>query len=196
MDQDIRNTEGISYDNIIQIFNQLISTTIKYLVENSINIRSLFGNIDTVYRKMMSFDTLDDMEKYLVSFYKKIISCLSSRQSGESTRHIDRILRYLNANYKTEINFEEMAQSVGISYSYARKLVKEQTGKSLLDYTNILRIKEAKRLIRQTDQSMNEIAKTVGYSNVQSLTRFFKKYEGIPPADYKSCHHPAEQNNT
>lgn len=196
MDQDIRNTEGISYDNIIQIFNQLISTTIKYLAANSINIRSLFGNIDTVYRKMMSFDTLDDMEKYLVSFYKKIISCFSNRQSGESTRHIDRILRYLNANYKTEINFEEMAQSVGISYSYARKLVKEETGKSLLDYTNILRIKEAKRLIRQTDQSMNEIAKTVGYSNVQSLTRFFKKYEGIPPADYKSCHHPAEQNDT
>lgn len=187
MTEEIRNTPGISYENILQIYNQLVGTAIRFLVENSVNIRSVFGNIFSVYREISALDTLDGMERYLGGFYEKIIGCLCGRDSGgEPARYIDRIAAYIRLHYKSEICFDEMAKSVGISYSYMRKIVRDETGKSLIDYVNSLRVREAKELLAETDESLQEISKAVGYNNVQSFSRFFKKFEGITPGDYRN----------
>lgn len=79
-----------------------------------------------------------------------------------------------------------MAKDIGISYSYMRKIVYELTGKSLIDYINLLRIEKAKRLLLETKLNMKQIAAEVGYYNVQSFNRFFRKYEGMPPSSYKA----------
>lgn len=185
MINEIKNNQAISCDNAIQIFNQLIGSTVKYLVESNINISDIFGNIYNVYRQISSRETLDDIESFFVEFYRSIVKYTSERKVDD-TKHIDRILDYINTNYRTEIDFEKMADNIGISYSYIRKIVKEVTGKSLLDYVNVLRINEAKRLIRQTNMTITEIATNLGYNNIQSFSRFFKKYEGITPGEFRN----------
>lgn len=183
---EIRNSPGISYDNILQIYNQLVSTAIKFLVENNMNIREIFGNIHLVYRKMSALETLEEIDEYLISFFGKIEKYVSENTSADDVKHIDRILNYVKQHYKGDINFEDMAEEIGISYSYIRKIIKDFTGKNLIDYINGMRIDEAKRLLKQTDAPIAEIAGLVGYNNVQSLTRFFKKYEGITPGEYRN----------
>jgi AraC-like DNA-binding protein len=185
MINEIKNTPAISCDNAIQVFNQLIGSTVKYLVEANINISDIFGNIYNVYRQISSKETLDDIESFFIEFYREIIKYTSDCKVND-TKHIDRILDYINNNYRNEIDFEQMAENIGISYSYIRKIVKEVTGKSLLDYVNILRINEAKRLIRQTNMTITEIASNLGYNNIQSFSRFFKKYEGITPGEFRN----------
>jgi AraC-like DNA-binding protein len=185
MINEIKSTPAISCDNAIQIFNQLIGSTVKYLVEANVNISDIFGNIYNVYRQISSKETLEDIEQFFIEFYSEIVKYTSERKVSD-TKHIDRILEYINMNYRNEIDFEQMATDIGISYSYIRKIVKEVTGKSLLDYVNILRINEAKRLIRQTDMTITEIASNLGYNNIQSFSRFFKKYEGITPGEFRN----------
>lgn len=80
-----------------------------------------------------------------------------------------------------------MAKQIGISYSYMRKIVYELTGKSVIDYLNQLRIEKAKQLLMDTDLTIKQIASEVGYYNLQSFNRFFRKYEGMPPSSYKSA---------
>jgi YesN/AraC family two-component response regulator len=96
-------------------------------------------------------------------------------------------VRHLEAHYREEIVFEDMAKEIGISYSYMRKIVCELTGKSLIDYLNLLRIEKAKQLLVGTPLTMTQIASEVGYSNVQSFNRFFRKFEGMPPSSYKAA---------
>ena len=62
-----------------------------------------------------------------------------------------------------------------------RRVVKEGGDISMVDYVNRLRIREAKKLLLTTDLKIPDIAGMVGYHNVQSLNRFFKKYEGTTP---------------
>jgi YesN/AraC family two-component response regulator len=66
-----------------------------------------------------------------------------------------------------------------------RKIVKAATGKSVNDTINFYRIQEAKTLLLDSKLKPEEIAKMVGYRNSQSLKRFFKKFEGINPLDYR-----------
>ncbi|TYP73350.1 helix-turn-helix domain-containing protein [Paenibacillus methanolicus] len=181
---EIESAEYISYDNILFIYNQLVGVTIKHLRENNISTSRIFAGRGNVYSAIASIDTLDELEDYLRGFFRDITQYLA-RSSGEAN-YGERIIRYLETHFREEIVYEDMAKKIGISYSYMRKIAYEVMGKSLIDYVNALRIERAKQLLLETNLSMTQIAAEVGYSNVQSFNRFFRKFEGIPPSGFKA----------
>ncbi|MBU3170332.1 AraC family transcriptional regulator [Clostridium estertheticum] len=185
MIEEIKAMEEISYDNITQIFNQLVGSTIKYLVDDNTNISYIYGSGYNIYQKLSSNETLEDIGLLLQDFYSRII-LYKKKSTNESLEYMDIIEGYIKSNYHKDIDFEGMARYIGISYSYIRKIFKENTGKTIIEYTNRLRINEAKIHLRDTDKSLPEIASCIGYNNDQSLSRFFKKYEGITPGEYRT----------
>lgn len=184
--KEIKDTDNISSDNILFIFNQLAGATIKYLAEHNLTTNMLIGSNTNIYSIIAEFDTLEEIETYLNGLYKAIIEHSTEGNEINETRYWEQIIKYINEHYKEDIVFEDLAEKIGISYSYLRKLVKEETGKSLMDNVNILRIEEVKRLLLHSNLNISQIAVEVGYRNVQSVNRFFKKYEGIAPSDYKN----------
>ena len=185
--QDLRQMQGLSNENILQIYNQLIGTSIRFFVENNIGIAKAYPNIHTVFLEVAWQETLDDLTQYLIDFYRRIMPYVLPAGNGDAS-YRDRIMSCLAEQYRNEIDFQRMSDEIGISYSYVRKIVKDETGKSLLDYVNTLRVQEAKRLLRQTTLSVGEISLQLGYANAQSLTRFFKKYEGVTPGEFRNLH--------
>lgn len=183
--KEIHTAEYISSDNIMFIYNQLAGVTIKHLRENNISTARIFAGRGNIYSAIASVDTLDELEEYLCRFFGEIIQYLTRNRGEEG--HGERIIRYLENHFCEEIVFEDMAREIGISYSYMRRIVYELTGKSLIDYMNQLRIEKAKQLLLETSQTMAQIASEVGYYNVQSFNRFFRKYEGMAPSSYKAA---------
>lgn len=183
---EMKSIENISSDNILFIFNQLAGATIKYMAEHNMTTNMLAGSNTNIYSKIAEFDTVEDIEMYLNELYNAIIELSTEGNEVNETRYWEQIIKYINEHYKEDIVFEELAEKIGISYSYLRKLVKEETGKSLMDNVNLLRIEEVKRLLLHSNLNISQIAVEVGYRNVQSVNRFFKKYEGIAPSDYKN----------
>jgi AraC-like DNA-binding protein len=183
---EIRSAEYISYDNILFIYHQLAGVTIKHFRENYVNTARIFAGRGNVYATLASIDTLDGLEEYLREFYSEIVQQMA-RAPGESNNYGERMIHYLNEHYREEIVFEDMAKEIGISYSYMRKIVYELTGMSLIDYLNQLRIEKAKRMLVDSNSTITQIANEVGYYNVQSFNRFFRKFEGMPPSSYKAA---------
>jgi AraC-like DNA-binding protein len=182
---EIRSADYISYDNILFIYHQLTGVTIKHLRENYVNTARIFLGRGNVYAALASIDTLDELEDYLRQFYGEIVQHLG-RAPGETANYGERMIQYLNDHYREDIVFEDMAKEIGISYSYMRKIAYEMTEMSLIDYLNQLRIEKAKRLLLDSKLSISQIALEVGYMNVQSFKRFFRKFEGMPPSSYKA----------
>jgi len=174
----------ISYDNILFIYNQLIGVTIKYLNEKSINTSAIFANRGNIYSIMASMETLDELDAYFKQFFAEI--SLFVDHSGQEVNYLEKIFAYLDEHYKEEIVFEDMAKEIGISYSYMRKIVYELTGKSLMECINQKRIQKAKQLLVKSTLNVAQIAAEVGYNNIQSFNRFFRKFEGITPSSYKA----------
>lgn len=181
---EIQSVEYISYDNILFIYNQMVGATLRHLMENNISTVRIFSGQDNIYYAMASADTLDELEKHLCEFFGDIIQYLA-HSMGE-INYGERIIHYLEDKFCAEIVFEDMAKEIGISYSYMRKIIYELTGKSLIDYVNMLRIQKAKQLLLESSFNITQIATEVGYYNVQSFNRFFRKYEGISPSSYKT----------
>lgn len=185
LSSELRKKDNLSCNNVIQLFNQLVGNTIKYLVESNINFNELYTDNFNIYMRLANMETMDEIITLLKDFYRRIINSTVKDDIADK-QYIDRIIEYIKLHFNSELDIEKMVKFTGISYSYIRKIIKQETGKSVIDHINELRIEEAKKLLRQTNMKINDIALSIGYNNDQSFARFFKKIEGITPGEFRN----------
>ena len=107
---------------------------------------------------------------------------------GRKDSLAEEIRGYLDENYRdSDLNVSKTADHFGYVLSYISKLFKDAQGVSIVEYISRLRVEETKKLLCATDQPLQEIAQRVGFNNVASLIRVFKKYENMTPASYKKA---------
>ena len=71
------------------------------------------------------------------------------------------------------------------SRDYISKMFKLQTGMSLLEYMNSVRIEKACELLANGSCNISEVAEKIGYSNMTTFIRVFTKYKGTTPGRYR-----------
>lgn len=91
----------------------------------------------------------------------------------------------IEENKGINIKLEELARTAGFSYAYFSSLFKKETGKTLSDYIQMVRIETAKKLLVEKDRSIGEIAEMVGYNDIKFFTKQFKKTLGVSPNEYR-----------
>ena len=90
-------------------------------------------------------------------------------------------------NFKTKHQVTEYAEMLNKSPKTLSNLFKKYNEKSPLQIIQDRTILEARRLLRYSDKSIKEIAHEIGYEDIQSFSKFFKKIEGISPSDFKKA---------
>lgn len=104
--------------------------------------------------------------------------------SSEKQRKIQPALDYIHANYNKRIDNDTLAQLVGVSTVYFRRLFRESVGTSPIVYAHELRIKRAKELLGGDYDSLSDIAQSLGYSGIYDFSRDFKSHVGVSPSKY------------
>ncbi|KJS87018.1 MAG: AraC family transcriptional regulator [Peptococcaceae bacterium BICA1-8] len=94
-------------------------------------------------------------------------------------------IRYIHQYYHTNISLEKLATLEHYHVSYYSQWFQRKMGVSLQTYIQKVRLHEAKRLLRETNYSLLDIAQQIGYEHQASLTRLFKQFEGITPSVYR-----------
>ncbi len=97
----------------------------------------------------------------------------------------DDVKIWLDKNYRNQMNLEELAQKFNINKFYLSRVFKDKFGTTIIDYVTVLRITQAKRLLRFSDKPLKEIAENCGFIDLNYFVRVFKKLENIPPGKYK-----------
>lgn len=184
----LKYSEGLGAENVRMIFNQLAGTIIKFMMKRQINTGKVQGMKGDIYHLLSFAETIGELKIVILDFCEKLINYMLEQKQTESNNqcYSKRILDYLNEHYTEDLLYEEVAKQIGISYSYLRRIVKEETGKSVNDYINKIRIEKMKDLLLTTDETINQVAKEVGYHNMQSVNRYFRKFEGITPKEFKT----------
>lgn len=182
---DLRAQTNIQYENIMGIINQIITTTIKSLISNDINLSDIFGDNYNIYKTLYSNKTIDDMEVFLLKFFKKITEYNKTLINLDS-RYVSEVVELIENNYTdSNLDITWVSEKLGISYSHLRKIFSDNLNVNFPDYVNNLRINMAKGLLLDSDLTIRDIALKTGFNNAQSFNRNFKKYEGITPSEYR-----------
>ena len=98
------------------------------------------------------------------------------------SRIVKRAKRYIQEHFHdSELCLREISEFVGITKNHLSHQFAKETGEHLRDYIHRVRIEEAKRRFRQDDVKVYEVCYDVGYKNVESFSRMFKKLTGQSP---------------
>ena len=104
-------------------------------------------------------------------------------------------LRYLRENYHSRISLKVLAQLEHYEVNYYSQWFEKKMGINVQTFLHNLRLEEAKRLLKETNFSILDIAQQVGYDYHASLTRLFKQYEGTTPQKYRNKFKEQEKKN-
>lgn len=93
--------------------------------------------------------------------------------------------RLLDIYYMTDISLDDLSEKLFVSSKTISRIISAAYGKSFNDMKFELRIRNAKKLLRETSLSVSQIGEKVGYTTDRGFFSAFQKYEGCTPGEYR-----------
>lgn len=114
------------------------------------------------------------------------ISKNSLYENSETYQKIERAKIIMHENIYKEIDPEQIAEKLNISYSWFRKIFKAYTGYAPAQYFQELKINKAKHMLTETTQSVKEIAYQLNYNSTEHFFSIFKRKTKFTPTEYRN----------
>lgn len=93
------------------------------------------------------------------------------------------ISNYLQEHYKEIHSLEELTTYFRVSKSYLCRIFRKQTGLTIVEYINRLKVEEAYKLLQETELSIHEVSMRCGFDTVIYFNRVFRRIMGVTPKD-------------
>jgi len=114
----------------------------------------------------------------------------SSRQFQEMGSRLGRVMAHLENNFRADVTMEEMARVAGLSPGAFSRFFKKLAHRTFVSYRNACRIREACRLLAESDLSITAIAFDCGFNNLANFNRRFLEEKGMTPRQYRRIYNP------
>lgn len=111
-----------------------------------------------------------------------------------SVPQLKEVFDYIEAHYQEGITLCDVAQAVGYSSAYLTNRVAKKTGDTVNTWIVKRRMAAARYLLQNSDQSIEQIATSLGYQNACHFSRQFRQHNEIPPQSWRKKHQFIPQN--
>ncbi|TLS52126.1 AraC family transcriptional regulator [Paenibacillus antri] len=131
--------------------------------------------------------TAEEMFRRTKALFRQLCERMDSERPRPGDQLYQRIQRYVEAHVPDgNLGLNAIADHFGMNPAYLSSFFKKHCGENVSDYIARVRVSESKKLLRDTDWTLAEIAEKVGYAGSVGLIRVFKKLEGITPGQYRA----------
>ncbi len=129
----------------------------------------------------------EDIIKSSIEALCVAVNKLEQIQQADQCRdeRLNGIMNYIQEHYLT-VTLDELAEKMHLSKPYLSKYIREKSGKTFGDIVKNVRMKKARTLLKNTSMTVENIADSVGYQNVEHFNRLFKKRYGMTPVQYRN----------
>lgn len=153
---------------------------------------SIRSRVYEAFRRILS-DSRERSEYWhelCVNSLREILILVSQRRARTLDPRVEETLHYLSAHMRAPVQIDRLSKSIGLSSSRLSHLMKEQTGLSIVDTLNQMRIRQAALLLEHTNRSASEVAYDVGFHNYNHFIAQFKKWIGTNPSGFRKANRP------
>ena len=143
-------------------------------------------SVEKQMEALLNCTTIEELKDTLRSNLEKLSEGLEQQTHTRTARLIQQIYDYIDQNYQCyDLSVNSISAAFQMSPASISKLFKRETNTGLLDHINHVRVQHAKELLLSQTYSVSQVTELVGYTNVSSFIRIYKKYEGISPGMVK-----------
>lgn len=104
------------------------------------------------------------------------------RRSGNEV--VNRVVAYMEENVCGSLTFSDICRYSAQSATNLKTLFKSVTGRGVMEYYRLLKIERAKRMLREGEGNITQVADRLGYASVHYFSRYFKQATGMTPSEY------------
>ncbi|MGI6677720.1 MAG: response regulator transcription factor [Dehalobacterium sp.] len=168
----------------MKMVNSLLQDTGKRF-SNSEAIKLLYN---TFAKGLEAAHSLNEIENCFRVFIESTLLLLHPNLYDPGYEIVSQAKSIIQSHFDKDITLENVAQRIHISPFYLSRLFKEKAGINFKDYLIEVRLEKAKFLLLTTNDTIDFIAREIGYSGGNYFSRLFTKQFNIKPSEYRSLH--------
>jgi len=166
-------------DNLILKWNtQVLSST----EQNRVGATTLLESFES---DISQAESMEGLSLSIEQAMQEAINLLYQAKSNIYRKEVLRITEILQENVENKITLDRLAQEVNMNVNYLCRVFKQDTGRSIVQYMNELKINKAIELLKLPDTRIKEVASQVGIDDPFYFNRVFKKIVGLSPSDFR-----------
>ena len=127
---------------------------------------------------------MDTIQNDIMEYFARLVQT----QEHEEPTIADRLAEYIQQHYAdSSLDVSALSRVFSMNLSYMSRIFKRDMGVSPLMYLQSVRVRAAKELLLDPGLTVSAVAEQVGYLSAWTLTRAFKRLEGMTPGQYRSA---------
>lgn len=107
---------------------------------------------------------------------------------GQLSPVVAKVLDYVKAHPEEELGREQLAATVFLNPAYLSRLFRKETGVSLTEYIQEVKLEHAKKLLIHSNLKVGSVAEAIGYTHFSYFAKIFKRATGLSPHEYRKRH--------
>jgi two-component system, response regulator YesN len=132
--------------------------------------------------------SLEELRRIRARLHTNLVECEAAKETirwRSVPSVIMEIEKYLEQDARRWLALSDIAFILGFEPTYCSKAFQSHTGKSFTRWNREIRIRIAQTLLRHTDAKISDIGSAVGYANLTTFERNFRKVEGVSPRQFR-----------
>ncbi|MEG0329021.1 MAG: AraC family transcriptional regulator [Longicatena sp.] len=189
---------------------ELCKKTIIYMKDNRIDpeqVKAYFANLLDKIKEMINgkgiietfhFDALRKgieecesisfLEFELTHILRLLIDWMKENNVSRYKTQVSEIIKFIYQHLHQKISLAMIADAIGLSEIHVGRIFKKETGKSIVEFINEVKMKKAVELLEKDKLKIKDIAAQVGIGDQLYFNKVFKKYYQLSPRDYRKKH--------
>lgn len=144
-------------------------------------IEALKGRADDYVEKPLDIPKIKEVIEKVLETKRGEGEISSSDIKGK----IEKVKRFVERNTFKKTTLKDAAEAICLSAKYLSRIFKEATGTGFSEYRLKAKTEGAKKLLLKSGYNINQISDKLGYENVESFIRMFKRFTGLTPRGYR-----------
>lgn len=174
--------------NQFRLFADAAASKILGLVDMSRIDKSSARTLKEWSGRLQECHTLDDYVGVFRQLIEAACALIRKKKDTGDEPLIAMFMNILHTQYAEDLSLDYLSTRLNLSSAYLSVYIKEKTGMNFSDHLLNIRMNKAKELLACTNLTVSEISQRVGYLNITSFNRMFKKATGMTPGAYRRQH--------
>lgn len=162
-----------------------LATAIDGVLPDSTRTEDRIERRARLFKAVHESERTEELQARVADMIAGTVRDLHRVKSEHHEELVRRSIDYLEKHLGESVSVDDVAEAVFISGRYLNQIFKTHTGNTVFEHLSLMRVHRAEELLHDPSLQIQEVAARVGYENVQSFTRLFKRHHGMTPVEYR-----------
>lgn len=154
-------------------------------IEAGVNYTKTMDLSEAFIKQMENLENINDIYELMKSVLLAFTRSVAVTRITAYSKPVRLAIEYIENHYAEKITLGVLSRHVNLSESYLSNLIKKETGLSMADNINKVRIEQSKKILLTSSMNVAELASMVGYAYSNHFARMFKQFTGVTPSEFK-----------